>query len=277
LRRLSAQSKIRAAPAVYPNASLVVTPGRALRTRRTTALIQQRHAPASVGVAIMPPSIIRGTSDCAAAYRRTVIPTTLTAAANREIRAAPAVHPNAALIVAPAIALCAGRTTALIQQRHAAARIGIAVVPPSIVRGAGDCAAARTIVPTGPATPNREVGPAPAVHPNAALIVAPAIALRAGRPAALIQQRHAAARIGIAIVPPSIVRGAGDCAATWAVIPTGPAASNYKIRTASAIYPNPSAIIAPGRALRAGGTAALPDHLYAAARVDGTVVPAAVV
>ena len=205
LRRLSAQSKIRAAPAVYPNASLVVTPGRALRTRRTTALIQQRHAPARVGVAIMPPSIIRGTSDCAAAYRRTVIPTTLTAAANREIRAAPAVHPNAALIVAPAVTLCAGRTTALIQQRHAAARVGIAIMPPSVVRGAGDGASASAVIPAGTTAPNDKVGTAATIYPNASLIVAPGRALRAGRTAALPDHLHAAARIDGTVIPAAVV------------------------------------------------------------------------
>src|SRR6185312_14529333 len=78
---------------------------------------------------------VRSASAQAFQKRRSVL--RLSPATQAEIRTAAAVDPNPSPIVSPAIALCTGRAATLVSERHTAARIGIAIVPPPIVGGAG--------------------------------------------------------------------------------------------------------------------------------------------
>jgi hypothetical protein len=134
---------------------------------------------------------------------------------------------------------------------------------------------------------NDKVRTAAAIYPDATAIVSPAIALRASCIAALAHHLNAAARVGWTVISSAIVRRAGDGLATaWTsgtitgtarASGTIAAASDDKVRAAAAVYPDTTAIKSPGGTLDATRIAALAHHLDAAAGVDRTEVPSAIV
>ncbi len=152
--------------------------------------------------------------------------------AQRKISPASTVYPDAALIVAPAVALLAGRPASLPHQSHPATGISLTILAVTVVGRAGNDVVDRTRRPdwrarsagSGRITRTRsravsrdsdkEVSSASAIHPYASAIVAPAIALLAGRAASLIHQAYAISCISCAVVSVAIVGSTGKPAAT---------------------------------------------------------------
>jgi hypothetical protein len=196
-----------------------------------------------------------------------------------EIGAAAMVHPNAPLIVTPAIALLATRITASMSDLHPAPYIRGAVVPVAIIGGAGKgLASAIAVVP---ASVDRKVCTATVIYPDTVRIVSPAITLLAGCSAALIGHLHAAPRIDTAGVPSTVVGRTGNGLATpvpsivpvAAVVPT----VHHEVGAAAMVYPDASLIVAPAIALLASRSAALIGHLHAASRIHRAGVPSTIV
>src|SRR6185312_12207109 len=111
---------------------------------------------------------------------------------------------------------------------------------------------------TAASTPDLKIGAATTIHPHAPAIEAPRGTLLARRAAALADHADTAARIGIAIVPPAIVRRAGKVLYRTTPWPeTATAASHCKIGAATAIHPHAPAIEAPRGTLLARRAATL--------------------
>jgi hypothetical protein len=124
-----------------------------------------------------------------------------------------------------------------------------------------------------------EIGTAAMVHPDASLIVAPTVALLAPRIASLPGHLHTTPHIRGAIVASAIVGRTGDrlaSAIVSAVVPIVPTV-HHEVSAATVIYPDPIAVIAPAITLRTGRSASLVGHLHAAARIDRTGMPPAIV
>jgi len=141
-----------------------------------------------------------------------------------------------------------------------------------------------------------EVSPATVIDPNAAAIIAPAAALAAGRFAALFEQLHSASRVSRAVVPVIVIRRAGHHLAlpsgVWSsgvrIAPPGEnliglffhaaaAAFDCEVGPATVVHPDHLTVRAPAVSFPAGRVATLLLQPYAPARIDGAVVPPAVV
>jgi hypothetical protein len=134
-----------------------------------------------------------------------------------EIGPAAVIHPNTAAVVAPAVALPAGRVAALLQELYAAASgVSRAVVAVHIVGRARDelvlpaatlvAIAVPVAVPTTiPASPDRKISPATVVNPDTSIVRAPAVTFAARRLATLLHQANPPTRISRAIVAVAIV------------------------------------------------------------------------
>jgi hypothetical protein len=155
------------------------------------------------------------------------------------------IHPDTAAVVAPAITLAAWRTAALSLQHSLALYVALAIVAPTIFRGAGELhcflmpavavivaiavtiassvmitvsvpiAVMVTIAKTVPAVGNlggvhKKVRAASTINPDALLVESPRCALNAGRLASLPLHGDAGAGIGRAVVPAAIFRGARE-------------------------------------------------------------------
>lgn len=132
-----------------------------------------------------------------------------------KISPATAVHPDAALVESPAIPAAAGCIASLPDQAYPIARISGTEVSSAVVGRAGDqCSWRRTrwwIARSGSIKDtDDEVRPAAAINPDAAPIIAPAVALPARRSASLIHHAHAVACVSGAVVPVAVIGGAGD-------------------------------------------------------------------
>lgn len=113
-----------------------------------------------------------------------------------EISPATVIHPDAAAVVAPAVALAAGRVAALFHELYAPAPgVSRAVVPVHVIGGARNelvlpaalvavaisIPVAVAITTTIPATPAyRKISPAAVINPNSPVIRAPTITFAAG-------------------------------------------------------------------------------------------------
>src|SRR4029077_5991252 len=111
---------------------------------------------------------------------------------------------------APTVAFRTGRPTALSLQLDSAARIKVAVVPLSIVRGARDGSnAARSRSPVLVRIDGK-ISPTAVIHPHSSAVKPPAIALVASRTAAWVHHPHSAPCIRRAIVAMAIFGGASE-------------------------------------------------------------------
>lgn len=129
---------------------------------------------------------------------------------------------------------------------------------------------------------NEEVGTAAAVDPDTALVISPAITLGAAGVAPLFHELHAASRVCRTVIPLHIVRGAGDRLATARTArpitrPPWPVGVDPEICATATIDPDTVPVVAPGRALNAGGTADLPPHRNAALCICRAVIPLSVI
>jgi hypothetical protein len=133
--------------------------------------------------------------------------------AERKISPATAINPDAAPVIIPAVPSLAGRPASLINHTHAVACIRGAELPSPVVRRTGDHAATRHWWTRRwrrrVNDSHDKVGPAPAIDPDAAPVIAPTVSLSAGRPASLVDHAHAISRIGSTVVPIAVVGGTG--------------------------------------------------------------------
>ena len=117
-----------------------------------------------------------------------------------EIGAAAVIHPDSAAVVAPAIALAAGRIATLLEQPDSASGVSGAVVTVHVVRCAGNDLVLAALVaipiavtaPAAAATFDCEISPATVVHPDAPAVRSPTVAFPAGRLATLLHQADSA-------------------------------------------------------------------------------------
>jgi len=217
-----------------------------------------------------------------------------------EVGAAPAVDPNAVAVVAPGTIENAIGFAALADDKDAVAGVNGAEVAVHVVGGAINEAGGTRLPVSGDA----EVGATAAVHPDAALAVAPGLALDTSGLAALPNHAHAEAGIGRAPGAPHVIRGAidnvGFAPATKLVVGStectflagvailvgiairvmiavviisvldhnGSQNSDFKLRAATVINPDAIFIEAPRIILDAFGLAFLVDHLHAASGVN---------
>src|ERR1700749_1182837 len=134
--------------------------------------------------------------------------------AERKISSATSIDPDAAPVVIPTVSFSAGRPASLIDHAHAIACIRGAELSSSVLRRAGNHAAARygwtRRWRRGVNDPHDKVGPATSIDPDAAPVIAPAVSLFADRSASLVDHAHAITRIGSAIVPIAVIGGAGE-------------------------------------------------------------------
>ena len=153
------------------------------------------------------------------------------------------IHPNPAAIVAPAVTFSTWRSTALPKHCRFALDVALAVMTSSVLRGAGELhgllaseivsvtvtiairkvsivvsvmirtaimiAVAIGIV-LGRGRSYQKIGAASPVDPNTVGVESPGRSLSANRMASLMLHGYAAARIGGAVVFPSVLRGAGE-------------------------------------------------------------------
>jgi len=129
---------------------------------------------------------------------------------------------------------------------------------------------------------NGEVRTAAAVHPNLAVAVSPGASFDASRSTTLSLQAHTTIAVDRADMPAAILGrtihqlGSAAIAAATVTPIAVTALTHKKVCTATAVDPDPPAVITPGPALGTCGIAALFDHLHAAARVNWAIVPASV-
>src|SRR3954467_12072125 len=90
----TADSKVRAASSINPNALVGIAPRLAFYARRTAALINHSHAAACVRVAIVAFAVVRGAGDSLNRTATVPVATATTTASNNKVGAATAVHPN---------------------------------------------------------------------------------------------------------------------------------------------------------------------------------------
>src|SRR5579885_1337125 len=251
--------KVGAAAAIHPNALAVVAPGTALHASGAAVLFDQLHAAARIRGAIVAMHVVGSTVNCRC---RLVGVATAAAAAhaasdgNFKIGAAAAIHPNAPAIRAPGTPLDAFRTAALLYEPHAAVAARVTNMAMHVIGGAIDADGVRLIVPVAVvvAAANFKVGAAAAVHPDAAVVVAPGRAIETIGIAALADQPHAVAGVGIAVMHPHIVRGACGGLCRSRAVPVR--AAELEVRAAPAIHPNAAAVVPPGTPVRAIGVTA---------------------
>jgi hypothetical protein len=105
-------------------------------------------------------------------------------------------------------------------------------------------------VPSAPL--DHKIRPAAVIYPNAFVIGAPAVALPARRLAVLLGEPDTPVGVGRAIVPVSVVGGAGD--RDWLSFAVG---FNHKVTAAAVIYPNIPFIGAPTIAFLTSGFTSL--------------------
>ena len=130
--------KLCPAAMVNPDPAFIETPRDAFVARRFAVLPDQIHISPCVRLAIMPPAIIRR-----AAHNRfgsPVLPWPLIF--HPEISPASVIHPDTTFVVSPRISLLASCPARLLFERHACVRVCRAVPPPSVIRRAGNLAAA---------------------------------------------------------------------------------------------------------------------------------------
>jgi len=212
--------KVGAAAAIDPDAATVMTPGSSLDAGCAADLAAQLDPAPQSAAAVVALAVVGGTGDDLPLTLPLALPLTLpialSVAADHELGAAAAVHPDALRIVAPGLALNAGGAADLARQLHAAAGVGVAVMAIAIVRGAGE-GLSLSLTLSVAVSASGELSAAAAVHPDALHVVAPGLALNAGGAADLARQLHAAARVEVAVVAAAVVGRAGDGLALLAV------------------------------------------------------------
>src|SRR5215472_18422024 len=107
------------------------------------------------------------------------------------------------------------------------------------------------------------------IHPNPAAVVAPRIAFLASRAAALLHERHAAARVHFTIVFVTVIGRAIEG------LPGG--SLHCEIGTATVIHPDTASVVAPGVTLLARRAAGLVRQRHAITRVGLAVMPVLVI
>jgi hypothetical protein len=145
-----------------------------------------------------------------------------------------------------------------------------------LIRGGLVVAAIRVVVPVMVVVPSasidHKIRAAAVIYPNAFVIRSPTVALLASGFTSLLGELNPASSIDLAIVPASVVGGAGDRYGR-----SFPVGFKRKISSAAVIYPNISVIGAPTVAFLTSGLATLLRHSHPATSIQRTIVPAAVV
>ena len=217
----TADSKVRAASSINPNALVGVAPCLAFYARRTAALIDHSHAAACVRIAVVAFAVVRGARDGLNWAATVPITASSATAPYHEVGSASAIYPDRALVIAPGLTLNAGRAAALIHHPHAAPGVCIAIVAFPVVRGTGDGLTASipiastsriTAVPaaTMVAAAQPEVGAASTIHPDSLIVISPGLSLDTGRSAALIRHPDTVLSGCGAKVPFSVIGCAGN-------------------------------------------------------------------
>ena len=211
-----AGGKFGAAPTVDPDAVIVPTPGLPLRTWGATALASHLDATAGIGVAIIPPSVVRGAIDGLTGVSATPVTSTSAAPvaavatlADDEVGTASAIDPYASTVPSPGLTLRTRGAAALVSHLDSAARVCAAVVSFSIVGGTSECLtnSATTCVS---ASAGDEISATSSIDPYASAVPSPGLTLCAGRAAALASHLYSTSCIDVAVVPLSVIRGAGN-------------------------------------------------------------------
>jgi hypothetical protein len=180
---------------IHPDTLAVITPTVTEAAFVFATLLDQAYSPSNLGSAVLASSIIRRTSHNGSLASIAVIPIILIPVAvaspappHFEIRPTAAVHPNALVIVSPAGATTTLGLAALLYQAHSATCISGTIAAIAIVGRAANQAfspaPAAIIVPAAiiPAViAQYEISAAAMVHPNALVIEAPTVTLRARR------------------------------------------------------------------------------------------------
>jgi len=117
------------------------------------------------------------------------------------------VYPDAAVVIAPAGALCATRFASLIEDSDTVANVRRAVMAFAVIGGTRDCQSASTGLGGFAAVSgvDDEVGAAGVVDPDTLAVIAPTEALLTGGIASLPRHRHAASRVHGAVVALSVI------------------------------------------------------------------------
>ena len=191
---------------------------------------------------------LRKSQEIVRSQRRLYCHTTPILPACLKLRAAAAIHPHAAPVIAPRRTLLAGRTADLADQYDSAARIRITIMAAAIVGRAAErprSAAADGGTKTA-AAPDLEVRAATAIHPYAPAVVAPRRSLLARRAAPLADHANSAARVGVAVVTASVVGRTGEALYRLGLrLVTSATAADLEIRAATAVHPHATAIVTP--------------------------------
>jgi hypothetical protein len=134
----SANDKVCTAAAIYPDATAIVSPSRALGASRIAALPHQPDTTARVHCTVVPSAVFRraGNGLAWAAGTRTDTWTRAISiiTTDGEVCAAAVIDPDTTAIVSPAIALGASRIAALPDQPDAATRVDRAEIASAIIR-----------------------------------------------------------------------------------------------------------------------------------------------
>ena len=189
-----------------PRSPAIESPRGAFRARRSAHLLH--HAdPRIRGIhrTVVSLAIIRRAPHRPARNGLVPIPAAISiASAHAEVRAASFIYPDPTLIKTPRPPLRAWRPAPLLGHLHAVMRVGRAVVPPAIIRRAGD---RLPTIPTRPGIPRQQkVCATPPVHPDAPVVISPRLVLDARRPAALLHHLYPGSRLRVAVMPLAIVR-----------------------------------------------------------------------
>jgi hypothetical protein len=121
--------KLCPAPVINPNSTPIETPRNALLARGIAVLPDQIHIPPRIGLAVVPPSVIRR-----AAHDRFASPVfPLAFKLHPEVSAASMVHPDSIIVISPRISLAALRAARLFFQRHARSRVRGTIPPPPVI------------------------------------------------------------------------------------------------------------------------------------------------
>jgi len=231
--------EIGAAAVIHPNAAHFAAPRAALDTFGFTAAPNEANGAVRTRVAEVAVHIVGRAGDVDVVLLVFLV---VLIAADFEIGAATAIHPNSAIVIAPSSAVDAVGFTALAEEPNAAASVSLAGMPVHIVRRAGHglrraAVAGRT---------QFKVSAATLIHPNAATVVTPSATENAFRTAALTGEAYAVADARRAKVAITFIGGAVD---GIAVVPTVPrSTADLKFGAAAAVNPNAVGVVTPGSA-----------------------------
>jgi hypothetical protein len=200
----SFQGEVGAAAVIDPDAAIIEAPRISLSTRGPAALADHLYSCAGFCLAVVTLTVIGGAvkrldETCGVVA---VVPVTTTWRTHLQgkVGTATAIDPDAATIEAPSLALDAARPAALPDELNSGAGVNFTIVAPAVIRRAG-----RNLRVRWRRRLQTKVGAAAVIDPDATVVEAPGISLRAGRAAALMKQLNPLTGIGVAAVALAVV------------------------------------------------------------------------